>query len=292
LPKSFPKAELAAAVGASPARWKSVRGGGYGTNTAKWSVDLDDGRRVFVKLALDEVAAGWLRSEARVYDALSTSFVPALVAWHDANDDTFLVLEDLTDAHWPPPWSSAQITLVLDTLDAVHAKPPPSGLPLLDDMREHLDGWPTVAADPEPLLATGLCSVEWLQGALPALAEASADATLTGDALLHLDVRSDNLCFRGDRVVLVDWNFACVGNPLIDAVAWLPSLRLEGGPEPWEIVPDSEGLAPLIAGFFAARVGLPPPATAPKVREIQCRQLEVALPWAARELGLSVELVR
>jgi len=101
LPKSFPKAELAAAVGASPARWKSVRGGGYGTNTSKWSVDLDDGRRVFVKLALDEVAAGWLRSEANVYGAVSTSFVPAFVAWHDANDDTFLVLEDLTAARRP-----------------------------------------------------------------------------------------------------------------------------------------------------------------------------------------------
>lgn len=269
-----------------------MRGGGYATNTSKWSVDLDDGRRVFVKLALDEVAAGWLRSEARVYGAVSTSFVPALVAWHDANDDTFLVLEDLTDAHWPPPWSSTQISLVLDTVDAVHATPPPSGLPLLDNMRDHLDGWPTVAADTEPLHATGLCSVEWLERALPALAEASAGATLAGDALVHLDVRSDNLCFRDDRVVLVDWNFACVGNPLIDAVAWLPSLRLEGGPEPWEIVPDSRGLAPLIAGYFAARAGLPPPQTAPKVREIQRRQLEVALPWAARELGLSLELAR
>jgi len=142
-----------------------VRGGGYGTNTSKWSVDLDDGRRVFVKLALDEVAAGWLRSEARFYGAVSTSFVPALVAWHDANDDTFLVLEDLTDAHWPPPWSQTQISLVPDTLDAVHATPPPFGLPLLDDMRDHLDGWPAVAADAEPLLATGLCSVEWLAGA-------------------------------------------------------------------------------------------------------------------------------
>jgi len=57
-------------------------------------------------------------------------------------------------------------------------------------------------------------------------------------------------------------------------------------------VPDSRGLAPLIAGFFAARAGLPPPLTAPKVREIQRRQLEVALPWAARELGLNVKLAR
>ena len=66
----------------------------------------------------------------------------------------------------------------------------------------------------------------------------------------------------------------------------LPSLKLEGGPDPWELVPDSQGFAALMAGFFAARAGLPPPPTAPTVREFQHRQAEVALPWAARELGL------
>jgi hypothetical protein len=64
----------------------------------------------------------------------------------------------------------------------------------------------------------------------------------------------------------------------------------EGGPEPWEVVADSGGLAALIAGFFASRAGLPPPPTAPTVREFQRRQAEVALPWAARELGLSPKL--
>jgi len=99
-------------------------------------------------------------------------------------------------------------------------------------------------------------------------------------------VRSDNLCFRGGQALLVDWNWAVVGNPLIDVVAWLPSLRLEGGPAPWEIVSDSQGFAALTAGFFLSLAGLPAPATAPKVREIQRLQGEVALAWAARELSL------
>jgi hypothetical protein len=169
----------------------------------------------------------------------------------------------------------------------VHATAPPPDLPSLENLREALDGWPTVVADPEPLLSTGVCSSAWLDRALPVLTEASATCQLDGEAFVHLDVRSDNLCIRGDRVVLVDWNHAAVGNGLIDAVAWAPSLRLEGGPEPWELVPDSAGLATLLAGFFAARAGLPPPETAPTVREFQRRQLEVALPWGARELGLA-----
>jgi aminoglycoside phosphotransferase (APT) family kinase protein len=286
LPKSFPRAELAAATGAEPVRWKSVRGAGYGTNTAKWSVELADGGRAFIKLALDDLAAGWLRDEWRVYESVDASFMATPIAWHDSDGTTFVVIEDLSDAHWPPPWSPAHIALVLEMLAEVHATAAPQELPSLGSLRDVLDGWRSVAADPEAFLSTGICSSEWIDEALPALAEASAHCELAGEALVHLDVRSDNLCIREDRVVLVDWNLAAVGNGLIDAVAWAPSLRLEEGPEPWELVPDSGGLASLLAGFFASRAGLPAPETAPTVREFQRRQLEVALPWAARELGL------
>ena len=284
--KTFPAAELAAAVGAAPVRRTAVRGAGYGTNTAKWRVELDDRRRVFVKLALDDLAAGWLRDEAHVYTAGPAPFLPAFVAWHDEAGQTLLVIEDLADAYWPPPWSPEQISAVLATLDLLHATNPPANLPSLEEARSRLEGWPDVAADPGPLLSTGLCSPEWLATALPALATASQECVLAGNAFLHLDVRSDNLCFHGKRVLLVDWNLACVGDPLIDTVAWVPSLRLEGGPEPWVLVPDSGGLSALLAGFFASRAGLPPPATAPTVREFQRRQAVVALEWAARELGL------
>jgi hypothetical protein len=286
LPKSFPQAELAAAAGAALLRWESVRGSGYGTNTAKWSAELDDGRRVFVKLALDELASDWLRDEWRVYGSLSANFIPEVIAWHDMGGTTFLAIEDLADGHWPPPWLAGQVSLVLETLDEVHAATAPRELRALADLREALDGWAIVAADPEPFLSRGVCSREWLARSLPRLAEASSECELEGEALLHLDLRSDNLCIRDGAVLFVDWNHACTGNPAIDAVAWAPSLRLEGGPDPWELVPESGGLAALIAGYFAANAGLPAPATAPAVRDFQRRQAEVALPWAARELGL------
>lgn len=116
------------------------------------------------------------------------------------------------------------------------------------------------AASARVALSTSVCSAEWLETALPSLREVSAGCRLAGEALLHLDIRSDNLCVREGRATLVDWNWACVGNPLLDTVAWLPSLRLEGGPEPWDLLPDSGGIASLIAGFFASRAGLPPPS--------------------------------
>ena len=284
--KSFPASEIASALGAAPTRRQEIVGGGYGSNTNRWRVELTDGRTLFVKLALDDLAAGWLRDEYRVYSRVQASFMPQLVGWHDESGCTFLALEDLADAHWPPPWRSGQVDAVRATLDTVHATAPPAGLPTLESLRERLNGWELVADDPEPLLSTGLCSEAWLEAALPELRRAAATCQLAGDAFLHLDVRSDNLCFRHGRVVMIDWNSACVGNPDLDLVAWLPSLRLEGGPEPWELCSDSGGLAALVCGYFASRAGLPAPATAPRVRQLQRRQAEVALPWAARELGL------
>ena len=164
---------------------------------------------------------------------------------------------------------------------------PPTALGRLAD--DPAWSWRDVERDPAPFLGLGLCSPAWLEEALPALLQASDPSRLDGDALLHGDARSDNLCIRDGRVLLVDWNWARIGNPAFDVAFWLPSLALEGGPEPDEISrsrPDAAGLAPIVAGFFAATAGLPPPAGAPAVRVFQLAQAEVALPWAVRSLGL------
>jgi len=109
---------------------------------------------------------------------------------------------------------------------------------------------------------------------------------LRGNALTHTDVRSDNLCFLGDRVVLVDWNWTRRGHPAADLAFWLPSLENEGGPAPESILPESGSFAALISGYLAARAGLPIITDAPLVRKVQLEQLHSALPWAVRTLGL------
>src|SRR5207245_1317277 len=104
------------------------------------------------------------------------------------------------------------------------------------------------------------------------------------DALCHFDVRSDNLCFRNGQAILVDWNWTALGNPALDIAGWLPSVAVEGGPMPWEVLPGEGELAAFISGVWAAVAGLPPPPTAPVVREVQRRQLAVALDWVDRDL--------
>jgi hypothetical protein len=272
-------------LAATATAWTPVASRGYALGD-RWLVRLDAGRTVFAKRAIDEPTAAGLRAEHNLYAAVRGAFMPQLLAWEDA-ELPLLVLEDLSNALWPPPWSPAAVDTVLATLDAVAATPPPHGLRRLVD--DPPTGWDAVARDPTAFLHLGLCSAAWLNEALPSLLEATDATLLEGEALLHFDVRSDNLCFRDGGAVLVDWNLACVGNPAFDVAFWLPSLVLEEGAALEEVEqkrPNVVGFAPLVAGFFAARAGLPPPAGAPEVRGFQLAQLEVALPWAVRSAGL------
>ena len=133
----------------------------------------------------------------------------------------------------------------------------------------------------------GLCTRAWLDRASPTFIDAADPRLLDGTTLLHTDVRSDNLCFRDGATVLVDWNHTSVGNAEIDVAFLLPSLHMEGGPPPHKVAPFvTLGIAAHVAGYLAGRAGLPAPPTAPLVRDIQRRQLEVALPWAAAVLDL------
>jgi thiamine kinase-like enzyme len=249
-------------------------------------VELADGTTAFVKAATEPVTAEFIRDEQRVLRELRGAFVPAVLALDD-EDPPLVVLEDLRAAHWPPPWDRSKIDAVLEALATIAATPPPDVVQPISIHRDRLvTGWAEIEAEPEPFLSLGVCSAAWLGHALPTLREASETAPIDGDSLLHLDVRSDNLCIAERGAVLVDWNHACVGNPGLDVAAWLPSLRLEGGPEPEEILPGASGFAALLAGFFGSRAGLPAPPTAPLVRPFQLAQLRVSLAWAIRELDL------
>ena len=278
------------ALGEFPLAWRPVLAHGAPA-TRRFVVDLRSGRSAFLKIAAVDYVAEWFRDELRAYEALAGQpFLPSLLGWDDDGRSPLLAIEDLSGARWPPPWDAHAIDAVADTLASLHASTPRAALPKADDRQFGLDSWPDVIDDPEPFLSIGLCSRAWLEEHIGSLAAASSAATIEGDDVLHFDVRSDNLCLRDGRVLLVDWNHACIGNPLLDTAAWLPSLQAEGGPAPGEILPDDTPgvpeIAALLAGYFCARAGLPPIPEAPHVRGLQRMQSEPALRWAARLLGL------
>jgi hypothetical protein len=257
---------------------------GY-TPAERWVVQLLDGRTAFVKGAVNDATAEWLRSEYRAYSEISAVYMPRMLGFVDG-PRPILVLEDLSADTWPPAWNAASVEAVLDTLALVAATLPPSWATPVELGAFDLQGWRAVAGDPAPFLSLGLCTGAWLDAALPDLISASDACQLAGSQLLHFDVRSDNICIRNGKALLVDWNHASVGNAQLDTAFWLPSLASEGGPTPETILQSAPGEAAIVSGFFAARAGQPPVPLAPQVRAVQLSQLQHALPWVCRELSL------
>jgi hypothetical protein len=254
--------------------------GGY-TPAERQVVTFEDGTSCFVKAATNSRTAEALRAEYNVYSQASTDVLPRLLAWAD-DAEPLLILEDLSSARWPPPWRTDDVDAVLEALTDIH-RLNVSGLP---DVRHHYackNWWPSVQAEPDGFLSLGLASSQWLSESLPVLTNATDHAPLEGDAVVHFDVRSDNLCFDSDRCLLVDWNHASRGNGDLDIATWLPSLEAEGGPAPETIFEHGGELAAWMSGFWAWHAGSRPPG---RLRQVTLAQLCSALPWAIRSLGL------
>ena len=266
---------------------------GY-TPALRGRIRFSDDTTAFVKIGTTDLTADWLHDEIRLYRACENrfSFLPRFIAAENHETAPLLLIEDLGDAHWPPVWKAGQVEAFIETLGQVHCigNTLPVALTCLPRLHAHYNqSWRRVAQNPQTFLSLGYCSASWLHAALPTLLAAEASTDVSGDNLLHMDTRSDNLCFAGkeeSRVVLVDWNHACIGNGLMDIAFWLPSLHSESGILPERILPDSANWAAAVSGFFAARAGQPAIANAPHVRTVQKSQLRSALPWAARMLGL------
>lgn len=226
-----------------------------------------------------------MRQENRVYQALQGPFLPQHFGWDDDPHNPILLLEDLSNAYWPPPWDEMRINQVLVALPQMWTSSLPD-IPAMADMARIWDGWRQVAENPAPFLALGLATEDWLKQSLDILLGLNTVEVVDGRSLLHFDLRSDNICFSQEQAIIVDWNLVCRGNAKVDLGFWLPSLEAEGGPQPEQLLPGAGEIAGLVSGFFAARAGLPTIQNAPRVRHIQLVQLKTALPWAVRALDL------
>ncbi len=213
---------IAAVMGKPPTSWRHAAG--Y-TPAQRWIVGFDDGTSCFAKSATNSPHSPmdeWLRREHHVYSHLQADFMPRMLGWEDDGVQPLLILEDLSAAHWPPPWRPGDIEAVFATLAKLHT----AGLdvPTVAEIDPGLTThWLPVRDDPGPFLSLGLCTQPWLQAALPLLIDAARVADLSGPSLLHLDTRSDNICFVGSRALLIDWNFAARGNPDVDIAACYPA---------------------------------------------------------------------
>ena len=291
--------EWLAGVLGSPVEDAASESGGFSPGVAA-RVRCADGTRAFVKAVSAEVnpqTPDMHRTEARVTAELPASLgSPRLLASYDDGTWVVLVLEEVDGRPPVVPWRTAELAAALRALDRLAVVPAPAGLPTAEALLgEDFSGWRRLARDPPADLAP------WQVAHLADLArlEAGWVEAATGDRLLHLDARSDNMLVRPDgEVVLVDWPWAAAGAPVLDVVGFVPSAVLDGAGDPEAVLAASaagraarpEAVTALVAAFsglmeHASRQ--PPPPGIERVRAFQRRQAEVAGRWLQARTGWS-----
>jgi aminoglycoside phosphotransferase (APT) family kinase protein len=253
------------------------------------------GREIFVK-AVSEVAnpdtPQMHRREAEVVAALPPEAPVPRLLWSFDEAGWVALGFEAVDGHMPvQPWLDDELRLVVAALNTLHEALTPS--PIASDTASnlfatHIKGWGELRA------AGGLDP--WSNRNLDRLVEleARAPTAAVGETLLHVDVRADNLLIAADRVYFVDWPWALIGAPLVDWVGFAPSVAMQGGPRPEELLAmaglkvAAEGIDAVIAslaGYFLAYARRPPPPGIPTVRAFQAAQGEIALRWLRERTG-------
>lgn len=261
-------------------------------------VAASTGRRAFVKAVVPDRnpdSPDMYRREARTVSMLPPSApTPRLLWWLDEGADGWVVLmfEDIEGRNPQTPWRHDDLVRVIEMLERLWSGPAPTGLslPAAADSLDAFHGWRTLAANP-PSDLDG-----WSARHLDRLAaiEGQVHAAAQGNSLLHFDVRADNILLTDADAYLVDWPHAAVGDPAADLAGFAPSVAMQGGPEPEEllrlsgITSDAEAVTAIvaaIAGYFTQRALLPPPPGLPTLRAFQAAQGIVARRWLSRRTG-------
>jgi Ser/Thr protein kinase RdoA (MazF antagonist) len=192
------------------------------------------------------------------------------------------VVEDVEGRHPRLPWTEEELTATLEALAAVAGRPAPGAWPALqEELVGEMTAWSRVREQQGAY--PGLDP--WFAAHLPELEE-RAQATLPrleGRAVVHTDVRADNLLMGDDGAVrLVDWPWAARGAAWFDAVALLVNVRWAGD---LDVRPhlavvrqlgacddDVLGVLAGLAGFFVEAAAQPPAPGLPTLRGFQAAQ--------------------
>lgn len=271
----------------SPIRSTRTVSGGY-TKAHRLVCETDKGP-MFLKVGVDAFTNMGLQREIELYRTMNLECMPRVLAADSTEQAPILVLEDLSHCRWPPPWQEEDLSRTLAMIHRVHeTKLSEEVRSVVQKPNKVLGGWQNIAQNPEAFLATGLVSSEWLKAALPKLVEAERACCHEGKALVHFDLRSDNLCIGDEQVYLIDWNWAQLGNPTLDLGFFINTVCMETGRQQEIFLQDAPAEAASLCGFFADQCGRTPIPGAPRVRALQRAQCLTALPWLSRLFNLSL----
>ncbi len=307
---AMPGAVLSALEGwlGSPVVSAASQAGGFSPGIAS-RIQTVDGGRYFVKGAgpvPNRDTPGMHRREAQVLAAMPDGVAVPRLLWSYDDEETgwvLLVFQDIEGRHPRMPWRIDELDRVMDGLARIADALTPSPIPvsLAGSARRAFDrsinGWQQLAEGPP----SDLDRLDaWSRRNLDRLVELESQSPVAvdGDTLLHLDVRADNILLAGNEVWLFDWASACVGAPWVEAIGFAPSVAMQGGLRPEQLLtryPAARSADPAAitaavaatAGYFTHRALQPPPPGLPTLREFQAAQGAVARDWTTIRTGLS-----
>lgn len=227
--------------------------------------------------------------------------VPRLVMSYDEGEEGWVALlfADVEGAPPVSPWRRHDLDRVLRAMTGLAGTLTPS--PLAVDVATPVGDWNVIAGRQWAAIAAsppdGIDDWSLRHAEVLSRVEEHAAAASAGNTLLHLDVRSDNVVLAADNVWFVDWAHARVGAPWVDLLFFAPSVEMQGGPRPEEVLTDHpllrgvrsahvDAVVAAIAGFFTWQGLQPPPPGLPTVRAFQAAQGAIARRWLARCLRL------
>jgi thiamine kinase-like enzyme len=255
----------------------------------RFTVQLEDKSKVFVKAATDEETESWLRNEHLALSTFTEEFIPTVIAWIDtAKTRPVLITQDLSNAYWPAShkgviWRKGDFERLFESIQKLSTVNGHPAIPNLKNERANI--WAKIATNPSGFLRLNLCSENWFKTSIDFLIDAESKVKEVGNILVHGDIRSDNICINQSQVIFVDWSNARNGSPDHDLANLLPSLHLEGGPNPYLVMPFAASQASYICATHIRRLSNSNSMPSWLIKVFK-KLIAIELEWAAKCLNL------
>lgn len=266
---------------------------------------LQNGHRVFLKAVGPEpnpVSPSIHRRESNIVAGLPTEVPSPRFLWsYDEQGWVVLLFDDIEGKHPSQPWRIDELNRVISSL--IHLgdilTPSPLTATEVGSVGDHLSrswlGWQRLKdAWSENISRLDAWSAQHINALVDL--EMHAATAVEGNTLLHMDVRADNVLLTPEQVWFVDWPHARVGAAWLDILFFAPSVTMQGGPPPQEVIAQHPACAKAdptaitaaiaaIAGVFTYGALQPAPPGLPTLRAFQAAQGVVARRWLAEHTG-------
>lgn len=231
---AWAKAQLAGA----DAGWRDVDAGYSGGMTGIVSTES---RTAFLKaVPVDSPASADYVTEAVVLASLPPTVGAAELFGHATIDGWRVLLTEFVRGRQPrEPWEPDTLNTVLRALDQATYELTPSPVLGLPSIAERMHGraitWRALRDVAHGFALHRDDLSDWERRNLGRLADAEGiwQRIVAGDALLHFDLRHDNILIdEADRPRFLDWGRACTGPAWVDVVCLLLESEVPSGT--WE----------------------------------------------------------